>query len=86
MTRLFRELQSQPQSSNTNEFINHAAKQGFGMNVQDFMRFAEMAKGKDMGAVVQELRQSGAIDDRTFSDLQRKASGFMNLVRMVTGK
>ena len=82
MTRLFRELQSQPQSSNTNEFINQAASQKFGMNVQDFMRFAEMAKGKDMGAVVQELRQNGAIDDKMFSDLQRKASGFMNLIKM----
>ena len=82
MTRLFRELQSAPQSSNTNDFINQASKQGFGMNVQDFMRFAEMAKGKDMCAVVQELRSNGAIDDKMFSDLQRKASGFMNLIKM----
>lgn len=85
MTRLFRELQSQPQSSNTNEFINQASKQGFGMNVQDFMRFAEMAKGKDMGAVVQELRQSGAIDDKMFADLKKKATGFMNMINMFKG-
>ena len=91
MTKLFRELQSQAPSCNrpqsdTAQFIDQASKQQFGMNVPDFLRFAKMAEGTDMGAVVQELRQSGAIDDKTFSDLQNKANGFMSLVKMVTGK
>lgn len=56
------------------------------MNVSDFFRFYRMIRGKDMGAVVQELRSSGAIDDKTFEDLKQKAQGFLNLIRMVIGK
>ena len=94
MTKLFRELESmRPLSSqtagnqtSTKEFIDNASRQGFKMTPQDFMRFAEIAKGKDMGAVVQELRSSGAISDAQFNDLQNKASGFMSLLKMFTGK
>ena len=95
MTKLFRELESmhqsfnshpQPSQSGTAEFIDNASKQGFKMTPQDFMRFAKMAEGKDMGAVVQELRSSGAITDAQFSELQNRASGFMSLLKMFTGK
>ena len=85
MTKLFRDLMPQ-QESNTggtgNEFIDHASRQGFRANVQDFIRFFKMAQGKDMGAVVQELRQSGALDEATFADLKNKAQGFMQLIKM----
>ena len=85
MTKLFRDLMPQ-QGANTggtgNEFIDHASRQGFRANVQDFIRFFKMAQGKDMGAIVQELRQSGALDEATFADLKNKAQGFMNLIRM----
>lgn len=94
MTKLFRELESMRPLSNqtagsqtsTKEFIDNASKQGFKMTPQDFMRFAKMAEGKDMGAVVQELRSSGAITDAQFSELQNRASGFMSLLKMFTGK
>lgn len=85
MTRLFHDLMPQ-QGGGANEFIQQASKQGFGMNVADFMRFAKMAEGKDMNAIVQELRQSGAISDAQFNDLKQKATGFMSLIKMVTGK
>ena len=93
MTNLFRELmpKAKPQdhaqpNSSTSDFINEASKQGFTMSVSDFFRFAKMAEGKDMGAVVQELRESGAIDEATFQDLKQKASGFLSLIKMATGK
>ena len=93
MTNLFRELmpKSSPQergrqNSSTNEFINEAAKKGFKLSVSDFLRFAKMAEGKDMGAVIQELRESGDLDDATFQDLKQKATGFMSLIKMATGK
>lgn len=85
MTKLFRDLMPQ-QGSNTggtgNEFIDHASRQGFRAIVQDFIRFFKMAQGKDMGAIVQELRQSGAMDEATFADLKNKAQGFMQLIKM----
>ena len=85
MTKLFRDLMPQ-QESNTggtgNEFIDHASRQGFRMNVQDFIRFFRMAKGKDLGAIVNELRQSGAMDDALFADLKQKAEGFMQLIKV----
>ena len=94
MTKLFRELESMRPSCNTavgnqngtKEFIDNASRQGFKMTPQDFFRFAKMAEGKDMGAVVQELRSSGAISDAQYNDLQNKASGFMSLLKMFTGK
>lgn len=82
MTSLYRDLMSKPASSDAKSFVDEASKKGFKMNVPDFLRFAQMCQGKDMGAVVQELRSSGAIDDKTFNDLQQKASGFMNLIKM----
>ena len=94
MTKLYRDLvmsqtPRQPQGrgqSDTKSFIAEASRKGFSMNVQDFMRFAEMAKGRDMGQVIQDLRESGDIDENTFQDLKRKATGFMGLLKMVTGK
>ena len=89
MTRLFQELmpsQNGRTDGSANDFIAEASKQGFKMNVSDFFRFYRMIRGKDMGAVVQELRSSGAIDDKTFEYLKQKAQGFLNLIRMVIGK
>lgn len=82
MTRLFHDLQQNTQSSSANDFINDASRRGFRMTVPDFIRFFKMAQGKDMGAVVQELRQSGALDEATFADLKNKAQGFMQLIKM----
>ena len=87
MTQLFRDMmQNSKPDGTTNDFIAEASKQGFKMNVSDFFRFFRMVRGKDMGAVVQELRSTGAIDDRTFEDLKQKAQGFLNLIKMVIGK
>ena len=86
MTRLFRELtmsQSQtPDQGSAKAFVQEASKKGFGLTVRDFFRFAEMAKGRDMGQVVRELRESGDIDDNLFGQLQQRASGFMSLIKM----
>ena len=88
MTKLFQDLVGnlQQPASNSRQFVEEARKQGFSMTPQDFFRFAEMAKGRDMGEVVRELRESGDIDDGTFQNLKQKASGFINLIKMVSGR
>lgn len=93
MTKLFQDLmgalqnkQEQKTQGTAKDFVNEASKQGFTMSVPDFFRFAKMAKGKDMGQVVHELRESGDIDENLFQQLKQKASGFLNLLKMVTGK
>ena len=87
MTQLFRDLMPHDRPAGSgNDFIDQASRQGFRMNVQDFIRFFKMARGKDMGAIVNELRQSGAMDDRMFEDLKQKAQGFMGLIKMFLGK
>lgn len=88
MTKLFRDLGGSiatPQSD-SRQFVEEARKQGFSMTPQDFFRFAEMAKGRDMGEVVRDLRESGDIDENTFQDLKQKAFGFINLIKMVSGR
>ena len=85
MTRLFHDLQQNTPVSSTNDFINDASRRGFKMNIQDFFRFFKMVRGRDMGAVVQELRQSGAMDDRMFEDLKNRAQGFMQMIKMIIG-
>lgn len=83
MTRLFHELgMSQAPVSDAKAFVQGEARKGYGMNVRDFFRFAESIKGRDMGQVVRELRESGDIDDNLFKQLQDRASGFMNLIKM----
>lgn len=88
MTKLFQELgmSGNGVSNDTKSFIDQASRQGFKMSVPDFFRFMEMAKGRDMGAVVQELRQSGAINEQQFQSLKQKASGFLNMIKMVSGQ
>ena len=85
MTRLFHDLQQNTQNSSTNDFINDASRRGFKMTVPDFIRFWKMVRGRHMGAVVQELRQSGAMDDRMFEDLKNRAQGFMQMIKMIIG-
>ncbi|MBR3019556.1 MAG: hypothetical protein IKH57_21170 [Clostridia bacterium] len=84
MTRLFQEIAGsrtrQQTASNNQQFIDQAAKQGFKPTVNDFMRFARMAKGRDMGEVLRELRQSGKMTDQQYEDLEGKAKGFMGLI------
>lgn len=88
MTKLFQELgmSGNGASGDTKTFLENASRQGFKMSVPDFFRFMEMAKGRDMGAVVQELRQSGAIDEKQYQSLKQKASGFLNMIKMVSGQ
>ena len=84
MTRLFQEIAgsrtSRAPASENQQFIDQAARQNFQLTVQDFMRFARMAKGKDMGAVVRELRESGQMDDSQYAELTGKAKGFLGLI------
>ena len=83
MTRLFHELgMSQAPTSDSKAFVQGEARKGYGMTVKDFFRFAESIKGRDMGQVVRELRESGDIDDNLFKQLQDRASGFMKMINM----
>ena len=85
MTRLYRELGMAPPSSNTGDaksFVQEQARKGYSLTARDFFRFANSIKGRDMGQVVRELRESGDIDDNLFRQLQERASGFMNLLKM----
>ena len=84
MTKLFRELGmgSNDTGSDAKSLVRDAAKKGYRMTVPDFFRFAESVRGRDMGQVVRELRESGDIDDNLFSQLQQRASGFMNLIKL----
>ena len=84
MTRLFRELgmAPPPNDGSAKAFVQEAARKGYSLTVRDFFRFAESVKGRDMGQVVRELRESGDIDDNLFQQLQQKASGFMNLIKL----
>lgn len=85
MTKLFRELGMANQNntgSDARSFVQDAARKGYRMTVSDFFRFAESVKGRDMGQVVRDLRESGDIDEGLFQQLQQRASGFMNLIKM----
>jgi hypothetical protein len=73
-------MQSPARPASKNSFIDQAAKQGFKLNVADFIRFAKMAKGHDMGEVVRELRESGQINDNQYKQLEEQAKGFMGLI------
>lgn len=72
-----------PKPSKNREFLNKAASQHFQMNVGDFFRFADMAKGQDVNGIVKELLDSGEMSNDQFKMLQQKASGFINLLRML---
>ena len=84
MTRLFRELgMAQPTNDGSAKtFVQEEARKGYSLTVRDFFRFADSIKGRDMGQVVRELRESGDIDDNLFRQLQERASGFMRLINM----
>ena len=84
MTRLFRELGMAPPTSDgsAKAFVQEEARKGYSLTVRDFFRFADSIKGRDLGQVVRELRESGDIDDNLFRQLQERASGFMRLINM----
>ena len=84
MTRLFQEIAGsrtrQQTTSGNQQFIDQAARQGFKLSVDDFLKFAKMAKGRNMGDVVRELRQSGQMSDQQYEELEGKAKGFIGLI------
>ena len=86
MTRLFQELngtgavprQAEPVK---NAFIRDAAKQGFRLTIPDFIRFCKMANGKDMARLLQELRETGQMDENQFNQCREQAQGFIALLK-----
>lgn len=86
MTRLFQELNGarqnpKPTAQVTNSFVQEAARQGFKLTIPDFIRFAKMANGKNMGSLLQELRETGQMDDAQFQQCREQAQGFMSLMK-----
>ena len=47
------------------------------------MRFARMARGRNMGEIVQELRESGQIDETQYQRLEQQAKGFLGLIQRI---
>lgn len=85
MTRLFQELNGQAakpaQAPVQNGFVREAVKQGFKPTIPDFIRFCKMANGKNMGSLLQELRETGQMDDAQFQQCRDQAQGFMSLLK-----
>lgn len=85
MTRLFQELNGQAakpaQAPVQNAFIREAAKQGFKPTVPVFIRFCKMADGKDIKGLLQELRESGQMDEAKYEQCRQQAQGFMGLLQ-----
>lgn len=72
-------------SSETQGILDEAASKGFNLNVNDFVRFAEMMKGRDVNGIIKELRESGQMSDEVYNSLVSKAKGFMSLMKLVRG-
>ena len=84
MTRLFQELNGQTRPAQApvqNAFIQQAAKQGFKPTLPDFIRFCKMADGKDIKGLLQELRESGQMDEAAYNQCKQQAQGFMGLLQ-----
>ena len=47
------------------------------------MRFARMARGRNMGEIVRELRESGQIDETQYQKLEQQAKGFLDLIQRI---
>lgn len=70
------------QSSNI-DILNEAASKGFGLNLNDFFKFANMVKDRNPEAIVQELLDSGQITQEQLESLKTKAQGFIGLMNFI---
>lgn len=69
-------------SNNCMNVLNEAASKGFKLNFNDFIKFANMMKGKDAQGILNELRESGQMTDEMYQSLETKANGLMSLVSL----
>jgi hypothetical protein len=64
------------------DILNEAASKGFRLNINDFIKFANMMKGKDIAGIINELRESGQMSEEMYQSLEAKANGLIGLVKL----
>lgn len=64
------------------DILNEAASKGFRLNINDFIKFANMMKGKDVTGIINELRESGQMSEEMYQSLETKANGIIGLAKL----
>lgn len=75
-------VQDIQRSNFDNDILKDAASKGFKLNINDFIKFANMMKGKDAAGIINELRESGQMTDEMYQSLEAKANGLIGLAKL----
>lgn len=65
------------------DILNEAANKGFSLNIKDFIKFANMLKGKDINGIFDELVESGQMNQEMYDSLKLKAQGLLGLSKLL---
>lgn len=70
-------------SSSNIDILNEAASKGFQLNINDFVKFANMIKGKNIEEIFNELVESGQMNQEMYDSLKSKAQTLLSLGKLL---